>query len=91
MAEQRVVGGMRCGEVLEVLSDLVDGELNERDAAAVAEHLRGCDWCERFGGSFSGMVSDLRRSLADAEALEPEVEKKFLSRLEREMVDRSDE
>lgn len=36
-------------------------------------HLRGCDWCERFGGSFQTIVESLRRELQIPQALENDV------------------
>lgn len=85
-----MVAGMRCGEVLEVLSEFLDGELNRKDSEAVVGHLRGCDWCERFGGSFSSLIAEFRQSLAAADMLEPDVESRLLHRLERDINPRSD-
>ncbi len=64
MPEQRVVAGIRCGEVLQRLSDYIDGELTPADAQRIEEHLLGCDWCEQFGGDFATAVNALRRQLA---------------------------
>ena len=61
--DERVVGGLRCGEVLERLSDFVDGDIDSATRARIEEHLRGCDWCERFGNRFTGIVGALRREL----------------------------
>lgn len=36
---------MRCKDLLEVLSDFVDGELEESLCADIEEHLKGCDPC----------------------------------------------
>lgn len=83
MAEERNVAGLRCGEVLQRLSDYVDGAVTAEESAAIAGHLRGCDWCERFGGSFSSMVAELRSSLNEAEPLDEEVEQRLRVRLER--------
>lgn len=74
--EEREVGGLRCGEVLERLGDFVDGELSAAEVAKVHAHLAGCDVCERFGGEFARTVGGLRRALGEAEALdEAEVER----------------
>ncbi|MDH7500456.1 MAG: zf-HC2 domain-containing protein [candidate division NC10 bacterium] len=36
---------MHCKDLLEVLSDFVDGELEESLCADIEEHLKGCDPC----------------------------------------------
>lgn len=58
--EQRRVGGLWCGEVLERLSDYVDGELPRDAREAIEAHLEGCANCARFGASFSGVVGAVR-------------------------------
>lgn len=65
MAHDRDVAGMRCSEVLEHLSGYLDGELDEAVVVQLEAHLRGCSWCERFGGDFSAAVADLRRLLGE--------------------------
>lgn len=86
MKDEKIVGGLSCGQVLERLSDYLDGDLVQDARAAVEEHLRGCDGCARFGGEFRATVEALRRHLlasptpparlrerlADALAREPE-------------------
>jgi anti-sigma factor RsiW len=62
MPTDREVAGLRCGQVLELLGDYLDGELAPERRAQVDAHLEGCDWCERFGGSMSGVVASLRRA-----------------------------
>ena len=66
---ERLVAGMACGEVLAVLSDFLDGELSAAARENVLQHLRGCDWCEQFGGRFREVVESLRRELQDPEPL----------------------
>lgn len=63
--EEKVVGGLSCSQVLERLSDYVDGELAADDRARVETHLRGCDACARFGGEFRSTVRALRAHLVD--------------------------
>jgi hypothetical protein len=46
----RVVAGIRCIEVLELLSDYLDGDVSQESKERIEAHLRGCDQCERFGG-----------------------------------------
>lgn len=77
----RLVAGLWCGDVLGDLSAYVDGELEPAVVERVEAHLRGCDWCEQFGGRFGGIVSGLRAGLAEAEPLEAGVAERLLRRL----------
>ena len=65
MKDEKVVGGLSCGQVLERLSDYIDDELGSDARAAVEEHLRGCDGCARFGGEFRATVRALREHLLE--------------------------
>lgn len=84
MAEERVAGGLRCGEVLSMLSDYVDGELSIAERERIEAHLRGCDVCERFEGEFSDTVAALRRRLADPGSIDDGVAKRLRRRFESE-------
>ena len=55
---ERSVAGLWCSEVLARLSEYVDGELTSEEVETVHAHLRGCNWCENFGGDFSGFVAE---------------------------------
>lgn len=81
MTDERLVAGLRCGEVLSRLSEYVDGELAAQEKARVDSHLRGCDVCERFGGAFAATVAALRRQLAEAERVDEGVEERLRRRL----------
>jgi anti-sigma factor RsiW len=70
---EKVVGGLSCSEVLERLSDYVDGELAAEERARVEAHLRGCDACARFGGEFRSTVRALKAHLARGGELPPQV------------------
>ena len=62
-------GGLSCEQVLERLSEYLDGELPAADRAAVEEHLRGCNACARFGGEVAETLRLLReRLLSDSSA-----------------------
>jgi anti-sigma factor RsiW len=63
MTAERLVGGLTCFEVLERLSDYLDGDLPAADQAQVESHLAGCDACTRFGGEFGQVVTSLRKTL----------------------------
>lgn len=83
MHGEREVAGLRCGQVLEVLSDYLEGALDDERRGRVEAHLRGCDTCERFGGRFAGALSALRRTLGPPAPLDPDVEARLVSRLRR--------
>ena len=80
---ERTVAGLRCGEVLEMLSDFLDGDLDPAKRPRVEEHLRGCDWCERFGERFTGIVTSLRRELRDP-AMDRDIAARLRESLARE-------
>jgi hypothetical protein len=46
-------------------------------------HVRGCDRCERFGGTFAATVGALRQELAAPAPLGPEVAARLRQVLER--------
>ena len=62
--DEKVVAGMSCGEVLDVLSDYLDGDLPADGRRRLEEHLRGCEGCARFGGEFRATVRSLRAHLS---------------------------
>ncbi|HSN15340.1 MAG TPA: anti-sigma factor [Anaeromyxobacteraceae bacterium] len=66
---EKVIAGLSCNQVLDRLSDYLDGDLPAPEAARLEEHLRGCDGCARFGGEFRGVVESLRRHLARSQTL----------------------
>lgn len=78
-AEMKVVGGLSCADVLERLSDFVDGELPAGEVARIETHLRGCDACERFGGEFTAVVKAIRQRLGAGAPLDED----RLSRLKK--------
>lgn len=66
VAAEKEAGGMRCREVLGVLSDYVDDELDLVHRVRVEHHLRECEVCARFGGRFGALVGSLREKLGAA-------------------------
>lgn len=64
---EKTVAGLRCGEVLDRLSDYLDDELPPAERAAVETHLRGCEGCARFGGELRATVRALKAHLGAAE------------------------
>jgi len=78
----REVGGLRCRDVLAFLADYVDGELDQSVKEKVEAHLGGCDWCEKFGGEYSSVVSSLRRALRE-DVRSPSVSKRLKERMRK--------
>jgi len=66
MVNEVKVGGLWCSEVLDRLSDYLDGDLASGEKTRVEDHLRGCDGCSRFGGEFRSTVDALRSHLLRA-------------------------
>jgi anti-sigma factor RsiW len=85
MESERMVAGLRCGEVLADLSDYLDGTLTAQRRAQIDEHLRGCTTCERFGGEFSAAIAALRRNLAEAQPLNHDVADRLRERLRQDL------
>ncbi len=81
---EKVVAGLSCGEVLDRLSDYLDGELSTEARAQLEEHVRGCDWCARFGGEFRDTVRALKVHLARADRLPAGFGRRLRDALDRE-------
>lgn len=58
----RVVAGLSCRDVLNRLSDFLDGDLAPEERSAVLAHLAGCSACESFGGQVQQLIVSLRAS-----------------------------
>lgn len=80
----RTVAGIRCREVLARLSDYLDGDLSPAEAARLEAHIRGCDWCERFGGRMGRVVGALRTALDPPLEVPEPVAARLTARLRRE-------
>lgn len=81
---ERRIAGLWCSEVLARLSEYVDGELSQHEVDAVHAHLRGCRWCEQFGGEFGRLVAEIRRQLAEPDPVEDGVRSRLRTRLASE-------
>ncbi len=81
---EKVVAGLSCGEVLERLSDYLDGELAPLAQAQVEGHLRGCEGCDRFHGEFQSTVRSLRAALRRPGGLPPSVRDRLRRALDGE-------
>lgn len=84
MESERLVAGLRCGDVLADLSEYLDEGLTAERRDQIEAHLRGCDYCERFGREFAGAVTALRRELGAANPIDPAVAARLKERLRRE-------
>lgn len=82
MKNERTLAGLRCGEVLESLSEYLDQSLEPTRVEAIENHLRGCDNCERFGGSMSALVTAIRERLAEPREPDPAVLERLSKRLD---------
>jgi len=67
-----IVAGLRCRDVLDDLSEFLDGNLSDVRITALRAHLAGCDRCARFGGDVAATLGALRETLRLPTALEPE-------------------
>ena len=81
MAHDREVAGIRCSQVLEHLSDYIDGEVTQADRRRIEDHLRGCDWCETFGGRFGATVRELRMQLGPPDPVDDDVARRLANKL----------
>ena len=77
----RMIAGLRCRDLLSVLSDYVDGELSAQDVGQVDAHLRGCVHCKKFGGEYGALVGELKSSL-DAPTVDSDVRGRLVKRME---------
>jgi anti-sigma factor RsiW len=80
-----LVAGVRCNDVLADLSAYLDGDLPAERRRHIEAHLKGCDWCERFGGEFSAVVPAFRQALSRPTDPDPEVRQRLRERLKRDL------
>jgi anti-sigma factor RsiW len=57
--------GLACSELVELVTDYLDGALSKRDRARFEAHIAGCDDCTAY-------VEQFTRTIAALEALPPE-------------------
>lgn len=78
---EREVAGLRCSQVLEALSEFMDGGLPETAVQQVAAHVQGCQVCEQFGGRFVQAITALRSQLHEPDTLPEDVAARLRARL----------
>lgn len=75
---------LRCDEVVELVSDFLDGDLDASTEARVIEHLSGCDGCQAYVEQFRQTVETLGELPAEQRAaLPPAVRATLLERFRR--------
>ncbi len=84
LKDERLIAGLRCGEVLAGLTEYLEGGLEPSLRRDVEAHVRGCELCERFGGAFGETIAAIRRS-ASQEPVPAEVLGRLNERLRRAM------
>lgn len=57
--DENDAGGIRCSEVLALLSDYLEGELADADRDRITAHVAECRKCARFGEGFASLVGSL--------------------------------
>lgn len=77
----RVVAGLRCRDLLMLLTDYIAGELNAKDVEQVDAHLGECEYCKKFGGEYGALVEELRGCL-EAPSVDPGVWSRLANRME---------
>lgn len=80
----RVVAGLSCREVLDLLADYVDDGLSPETVGRVRAHLEGCDHCLLFGGKYGALVERLRQGLLADRDLDPGQRRHLAARMEEE-------
>lgn len=60
----REIAGLRCRDLLERLTDYVDGDIGEVEMEQIAAHLRQCAECDKFGSEYAALVAALESRLA---------------------------
>ena len=77
----RVIAGLRCRDLLSLLTDYVDGALGAEQLGRVGAHLRGCVHCAKFGGEYGALVGALQSRL-DAPTVTSDVRDRLVNRME---------
>jgi anti-sigma factor RsiW len=81
--KELTVAGLKCSQVLALLTDYLDRELDAATAKRIEGHLLGCPNCERFGKSFGRMVVSLQRDSAIPEDIDSELVTRLLTAIDR--------
>ncbi len=72
-----------CEHYQELISCLLDGELNEEESAALAEHLSHCPECEAMFEAFSGLSAEIPEAM---EEVPQELHENIMASVRREEI-----
>lgn len=78
---ERLVGGLRCSEVLARLDAFAEGTLDAADGARVASHVADCTVCERFGRHYADVIAHFRAACAEPDPIDQSATARLLARL----------
>ncbi|MFN8058662.1 MAG: zf-HC2 domain-containing protein [Vicinamibacterales bacterium] len=84
LPHDRTAGGLRCSDVLAVLSRYLDDDLPELRRVQIRAHLAECDTCERFGGVFATTLAALRDALGVPPPVAADMAARLRARLDAE-------
>ena len=73
-------GALSCKELVELVTDYVEGVLSEDDRLRVEQHLAGCDGCEEYMEQFLTTITLTGRlTVTDVETVRPEVRESLMA------------
>lgn len=81
---EKIVAGLSCRQVLELVSDYLDDELARDVRERVEQHLRGCEACARFGGELGATIRALRAHLEREDRMPEALRERLLGALDRD-------
>lgn len=70
---------LRCDQVVELVTDYLEGALDEADHRDIVEHLSGCNGCGAYVEQFRQTVRTLGELPADQQALTPQTRARLLA------------
>lgn len=78
---ERLVGGVRCSEVLARLDAFADGTLSPTELAEVAAHVAGCQVCEAFGAHYAKLVACFRTACSEPDPVDAVATARLVAKL----------
>lgn len=73
---------IRCGEIVDLLADYLEGSLPPETARGLEAHLEGCSPCIAFVNTYRGTVNAVRK--LSATELPPELRDRLIAFLEKQ-------